>query len=143
MTARLSLRVLSVAALLTVGATAAAAQSAASSSNASAAVDRWDANPTGKYALELAVPHQINKVNLIVSDSAGGLAAVFHPVGDRVGHPMTVRVQDNDMILQAFTPRGLFEIVLERQADAIKGRWTLGEAKGVVQGRVNEDATTP
>jgi hypothetical protein len=92
--------------------------------------------------LELEVPNRTNKVNLTISDSAGALAAVFWPVGDYRGHAMTVRVQDADMILEAYTPRGLFEIVLVRQAGLIAGHWSLGEAKGVVQGHVEEDVTT-
>ena len=142
MTARISLRLLSVAALLTVGAQAAAAQNGASSNIASPASAGWNARPTGKYLLELEVPNRTNKVNLTISDSAGALAAVFWPVGDTKGHAMTVRMQDTDMILEAYTPRGLFEIVLVRQAGLIAGHWSLGEAKGVVQAQVEEDVTT-
>jgi hypothetical protein len=143
MTARISLRLLSVAALLTVGAQAAAAQSVTSSNIASPASAGWGDRPTGKFLLELEVPHRTNKVNLTVSDSAGGaLAAVFWPAGDYKGHSMTVRVQDTKMILEAYTPRGLFEIVLVRQADLIAGHWSLGEAKGVVQGWVDDDGKT-
>ena len=144
MSARTSLRLLSVAALLTVGAQAAAAQSDASSSIASPASAGWSNRPTGKYVLELAVPHRTNKVNLTISDSAGGaLAAAFQPAGDYKSHAMTVRVQDANMILEAYTPRGLFEIVLVRQDDLIAGHWSLGENKGVVEGRVAEAKNTP
>jgi hypothetical protein len=143
MTARISLGLLSVAALLTVGAQAAAAQSDASSNIASPASAGWNARPTGKYLLELEVPNRTNKVNLTISDSAGALAAVFWPAGDYRGHAMTVRVHDADMILEAYTPRGLFEIVLVRQGDLIAGHWSLAEAKGLVEGRVEEDGETP
>lgn len=141
MTARLLLRTLSMTALLGAAAQVAAAQIAAPSNIASPAFTRWDARPLGKYSLELTVPHQINKVNLTISDSVGALAAEFRPVGDRKGHAMMVRVQGSDMILEAYTPRGLFSIVLERQADQLSGHWTLGGAKGAVQGRVEEDDT--
>lgn len=141
MTAKVSLRLLSVAALLAVGAQAAAAQSDASFSIASPASAGWNDRPTGKYLLELEVPQRTNKVNLTISDSTGGaLSAVFWPVGDSRGHAMTVRVQDSRMILEAYTPSGLFEIVLVRQGDLIAGQWTLGDAKGVVQGQVEDDA---
>jgi hypothetical protein len=52
-------------------------------------------------------------------------------------------VQDADMILEAYTPRGLFEIVLVRQGDLIAGHWSLAEAKGLVEGRVEDDGETP
>ena len=144
MTAGISLRLLSVAALLTVAAQAAAAQSDASSSIASPASAGWSDRPTGKYVLELAVPNRTNKVNLTVSDSAGGaLSAVFWPAGDYKGHAMTVRVQGIDMILEAYTPRGLFEIVLVRQGSLIAGHWSLGDAKGVVEGRVEDEGDAP
>jgi hypothetical protein len=141
MTARTTLRLLSVAALLALGARTAAAQSG-TANIASPASASWDERPTGQYVLELAVPHRTNKVNLTISDSAGGLAAAFQPVGDSKAHAMTVRMQGTDMILEAYSPRGLFEIVLERQADRLSGRWSLGEAKGIVQGRVVEDDET-
>ena len=51
MLAKISLRLLSVAALLTVGAQAAAAQSDASSNIASPASAGWSNRPTGKYLL--------------------------------------------------------------------------------------------
>ena len=143
MSAITSLRLLSVAALLTVGAQAAAAQSATSSDIASPASTGWGDSPTGKYVLELAAPNRTNRVNLTISDSAGGLAAAFQPLGDRAAHEMTVRVQDTDMLLLADTPRGLFQIVLVRQGDRITGHWKLGEAKGAVRGRVEDGLTIP
>ena len=143
MSAITSLRLLSVAALLTVGAQAAAAQSATSSNIASPASAGWGDSPTGKYVLELAAPNRTNRVNLTISDSAGGLAAAFQPIGDRDAHEMTVRLQGTDMILLADTPSGMFEIVLARQADRISGRWYLGDAKGTVRGRVEEELTIP
>ena len=135
------LRILSVALSLAVGATAASAQ-AASYADSLASI-RWVERPTGEYVLQLRVPSRTNKVNLTISDSAGALAANFQPVGDRGAHPMTVRMQGSDMILQAYTPRGLFEIVLARQDDLITGSWSLGAAKGLVQGRVAEGGTKP
>ena len=136
MTARISLRLLSVAALLAVGATTASAQSTVAATIVSPASAGWAANPTGTFVLELAVPHRTNEIKLTVSDSAGGLAATIQPAGDRKAYPMTVRLQDSDMILQAYTPRGLFEIVLARQENLIAGHWSLGENKGVVQAQV-------
>lgn len=135
------LRILSVALSLAVGATAASAQ-VASYADSPASI-RWVERPTGEYHLELRVPTRTNKVNLTISDSAGALAANFQPVGDRGAHPMTVRMQGSDMILQAYTPRGLFEMVLARQDDLITGSWSLGLAKGLVQGRVAEGGTKP
>ena len=136
MTARLSFRLLSVVALLAVGAQAAAAQVSEPANVATPASIRWVESPTGEYHLQLAVPYRTNKVTLTISDSAGALAANFQPVGDRGAHPMTVRMQGDDMILQAYTDRGLFQIVLQREYDRIKGNWSLGAAKGAVQGRV-------
>lgn len=143
MSAQTSLRLLSVAALLTLGAQPAAAQSATSSNIASPASPGWGGSPTGTYRLELAAPNRTNRVNLTISDSAGGLAAAFQPVGDRKAHEMTVRLQDTDMLLLADTPSGLFQIVLFRQGDRITGHWKLGEAKGAVRGRVEEALTIP
>ena len=143
MSARTSLRLVSVAALLTVGAQAAAAQNAASSDIASPASTGWGDSPTGKYVLELAAPNRTNRVNLTISDSAGGLAAAFQPIGDRHAHEMTVRLQGADMVLLADTPSGMFQIVLARQADRITGHWKLGGATGAVRGRVEDDLTLP
>jgi hypothetical protein len=140
MTATTAFRLVSVAALLTLSAQSAAAQVSEPSNIASPASLRWVERPTGEYYLELAVPNRINKVSLTISDSAGALAANFQPVGDRGAHPMTVRMQGTDMILEAYTPRGLFEIVLARSDDRINGRWSLGAAKGLVQGRVLDGA---
>ena len=135
MTVRVSFRLLSVAALLAVTAQAAAAQIGEPSNIASSGSIQWVESPTGEYHLELAVPYRTNKVNLTISDSSGALAANFQPAGDR-GHPLTVFMEGNDMILQADTPRGLFQIVLRRQYDRVNGTWTLGAAKGSVTGRV-------
>ena len=140
MTGTTAFRLLSVAALLSLSARAASAQVSELSNTASAASLRWVERPTGEYYLELAVPNRTNKVSLTISDSAGALAANFQPAGDRGAHPMTVRMQGTDMILQAYTPRGLFEIVLQRDDDKINGQWTLGAAKGLVQGRVLDGA---
>jgi hypothetical protein len=143
MSATTSLRLFSVAALLAAGAQTAAAQSATSFNIASSSSPGWGASPTGTYLLELAAPNRTNRVNLTISDSAGGLAAAFQPAGDRKAHEMTVRVQDSDMLLLADTPRGLFQIVLVRQGDRITGHWKLGDAKGAVRGRVEDDLTIP
>ena len=143
MSAITSLRLFSVATLLTVGAQPAAAQNATSSDIASPTSAGWGDSPTGKYLLELAAPNRTNRVNLTISDSAGGLAAAFQPIGDRHAHEMTVRLQGADMILLADTPSGMFQIVLARQADRITGHWKLGEAKGAVRGRVEEELTIP
>jgi hypothetical protein len=143
MSAITSLRLLSVATLLTLGAQPAAAQSATSSNFPSPAFTGWGDSPTGKYVLELAAPNRTNRVNLTISDSAGGLAAAFQPIGDRRAHEMTVRLQGADMILLADTPSGMFQIVLARQADRITGHWYLGDAKGAVRGRVDEELTIP
>ena len=134
-------RILSLAALLAVGATTASAQTV-SYANSPASV-RWVERPTGEYRLEFRVPYQTNKVNLTISDSSGALAANFQPVGDKGAHPMTVRMQGSDMILQAYTQRGVFEVVLARQDDLITGRWSLGAANGLVQGRVAEGGSKP
>jgi hypothetical protein len=138
MTAGISLRLLSVAALLAVGATTASAQNSVAATIVSPASAGWAANPTGTFVLELAAAHRTNEDKLTVSDSAGGLAATIQPAGDRKASPMTVRVPDSDMILQAYTPRGLFEIVLARQDNLIAGHWSLGENKGVVQAHVDD-----
>ena len=141
MTARISTRLLTIAALLAVGTTTAAAQNTEAASIASPASAGWTARLTGTYVMELAVPHRTNEVRLTVSDSAGGLAAAIQPAGDYRKYPMTVRLLDNDMILQAYTPRGLFEIVLARQENLIAGHWSLGENKGVVQAHVSDEAS--
>ena len=143
MSAITSLRLVSVAALLTVGAQAAAAQNATSSNIASPASAGWGDSPAGKYLLELEAPNRTNRVNLTISDSAGGLAASFQPIGDRKAHEMTVHLQGADIVLLADTPRGMFSIVLTRQADRITGHWSLGDAKGAVRGRVEDDLTIP
>lgn len=110
-------------------------------SAASAALTRWDARPIGKYDIELTLPDRVMQVELTVADSAGHLTATFRPVGDRDGHEMRVTVKDTDLLLHAETPRGLLDIVLQRQAARASpggGRWARSTARSRARSRTRE-----
>jgi hypothetical protein len=128
---------LGAAALMGIAPLTAHAQ--ASDSAASAATTpatRWDAHPVGRYKLEMTIPERTMQVDLTIADSAGKAFALFWPVGDNDGHTMNVTVKGTDLVLDAETPRGPVQIVLQRQGDRITGSWAMGADKGPVQGRV-------
>lgn len=148
MTPRSLLSLCVTAALLTTARTAAAQGTAAASgpsaSAATPAATHWDANPVGKYLLELTIPERPMQVDLTISDSAGVPVAMFWPVGDNDGHSMTVAVKDTDLVLTAMAPRGKVEVVLQRRNDQLTGHWSMGdEEKGPLTGHVVQDAKKP
>jgi hypothetical protein len=75
-----------------------------------------------------------------VSDSIGQLVANVQIIGERAPRAMVVTVIENDLVLQAETPRGLLTLVLEKQNDRssarLRGRWALGMDRGPVKGRL-------
>jgi hypothetical protein len=139
------LRAITAAALVAAGARTAAAQGGSSSASAGAApVTHWSQHPTGKFRLELALPDRTMEADLTIADSAGTPTAIFWPVGDNDGHAVTVTVKDTALVLAAATPRGPFEMVLQRQGSQISGHYAMGvQESGAVQGHVEQEAAKP
>lgn len=126
------------AAILAAGARSLGAQGAPS------AVTHWSQHPTGKYRLQLALPDHVMDADLTIADSAGTPVANLWPVGDHDGHSLAVVVKDTTLVLSAATPRGPFEMVLQRQGDKLTGHYSMGvQEAGEVQGQVKEEAKTP
>jgi hypothetical protein len=75
-----------------------------------------------------------------VADSTGVLVAQVQIIGERAPRTMAVTVIENDLVLQAETPRGLLTFVLEKQngqpSARLRGRWALGVDRGPVKGRL-------
>ena len=132
------------AAFLAAGARSANAQGAPSAAAPTANVRHWSQHPTGKYRLQLALPDRMMDADLTIADSAGTPTAIFWPVGDNDGHALAVSVKDTSLVLSAATPRGPFELVLQRQGDQLNGHFSMGvQEAGPVQGVVKEEAKTP
>ena len=131
-------------AALFAGARSAAAQSAPSVAATATTITHWSLHPTGKYRLKLALPDRVMDADLTIADSAGTPTAIFWPVGDNDGHSLAVTVKDTALVLTAATPRGPFEMVLQRQGSQISGHYAMGvQEAGAVQGEVKEEAKTP
>jgi len=148
MTPRRILPLLATAALLAVATRPLAAQAAAATTAtvtvAAPPLTQWSQHPTGKYRLELALPDGLMQADLSIADSAGTPTAVFWPVGDNEGHPVTVTVKDTALVLSASTPRGPFEMVLQRSGSKLSGHFAMGvQESGAVQGRVEQEAKQP
>ena len=84
---------------------------------------------------ELGMPTQVT-----VADSAGTLVASFRLAGTRASRPMTVDVNDTDLLLQGETPSGVLTLELYQQQDsdapgAVVGHWWLGKQQGTLRGR--------
>jgi hypothetical protein len=160
MTSPFPLGSLALVTLLATAAHAASAQAANSSvygSSASAApatvaqpsapsgsATTWDAHPTGKYLLALTLPDRKMQATLTISDSAGTPVALFWPEGDDEGHALSVTIHGSDLKLYASTPRGPFNMTLNRAADHITGRFSMGmEESGPVEGHLERSGATP
>ena len=110
----------------------------------SSATAAWDAHPTGKYLLELTLPDRKMQATLTLSDSVGTPVALFWPVGDNDGHALSVTVDGADLKLYASTPRGPFNMVLNRAADHVTGRFSMGLVEsGPVDGHLERAGATP
>lgn len=147
------LSMLAVAAVVAAGAETAGAQTAGAqtaaqggpSASATAPVTtHWSQHPTGKYRLQLALPDHVMDADLTIADSSGTPVANLWPVGDNDGHSLAVAVKDTTLVLSAATPRGPFEMVLQRHGDKLAGHYSMGvQEAGEVQGQVKEEAKTP
>ena len=138
------LSLVAVATLLAGSARPAAAQGAPSAAAAAPVVTHWSQHPTGKYRLQVSLPEHVMDADLTIADSAGTPVANFWPVGDNDGHSLAVAVTDTALVLSAATPRGPFQMVLQRRGDQITGRYSMGvQESGAVQGQVKEEAKTP
>ena len=139
-----AISLLAGAALLATAARPVNAQGAASSAAPVPTVRQWSQHPSGKYRLQLALPDRMMDADLTIADSAGTPTAIFWPVGDNDGHALAVSVKDTSLVLTASTPRGPFELVLQRQGNRLNGHFSMGtQEAGAVQGRVAEEAKTP
>ncbi|MFL5562484.1 MAG: hypothetical protein ACJ79K_13505 [Gemmatimonadaceae bacterium] len=160
MTSRIPLGSLAVVTLVAAASHAASAQAANSSVPASPAsvapatiakpsapsgsTTMWDARPSGKYLLELTLPDRTMEATLTISDSAGTPVALFWPNGDNDGHALSVTVDGADLKLYAATPRGPFNMTLNRAADHITGRFSMGvEESGPVEGHFERSGAPP
>jgi hypothetical protein len=141
MTARRLLSALAAAVALTAASRPAAAQRAVASSAVSATPIA--ARPTARTLATYFVSGTRGDVGLparvTVADSSGELVAHVQIIGERAPRAMAVTVIENDLVLQAETPRGLLTFVLEKQNDRptalLRGRWALGIDRGPVRGR--------
>ena len=138
------LTALATAALVALDARAASAQSAspapapAATSAPAAAPTPWPENPSGRYELEIVLPDKVMPATVVIADSSGVPAAQFQPEGDPEAHPMKITLKGTELYLNAIAPRGAIELVMLRSADQITGRWTYGDGKGVLRGRVEK-----
>jgi hypothetical protein len=125
-------------------ASAAPTATAQPSAPSAASTAAWDAHPTGKYLLELTLPDRKMQATLTLSDSVGTPVALFWPVGDNDGHALSVTVDGADLKLYASTPRGPFNMVLNRAADHVTGRFSMGLVEsGPVEGHLERAGATP
>ena len=132
------------AAVFAASSRTAEAQAGPSAAAPAPTVRQWRQHPTGKYRLQLALPDRMMDADLTITDSAGSSTAIFWPVGDNDGHALTVTVKDTTLVLSASTPRGPFEMLLQRQGDQISGHYSMGiQEAGEVKGQVKEEAKTP
>lgn len=152
MTPQRILSLLATASLLAIAARPLAAQAPAAAASAASppaasggpAVTHWSQHPTGKYRLQLALPDHVMDADLTIADSAGTPTAVFWPVGDNDGHAVTVSVKDTTLVLFASTPRGPFELVLQRKGEQLNGHYAMGvQEAGEVKGHVEQEAKQP
>jgi hypothetical protein len=138
------LRTLSATALVAITAQRAAAQAtpavAQQSAPASQAVapTPWPERPLGRYEIEITLPDKTVPVVVVIADSSGVPAAVGQPDGDPEAHPMKITIKGTELYLNAKAEHGDVELVLMRTGDLISGRWTMGEGKGVLKGRVSK-----
>ena len=120
----------------------AAAQHAVVSSSISATP--IEAAPTARLVASYYVVGTRGYVGLptrvTVADSGGLLVAKVQIIGERAPRAMAVTVIENDLLLQAETPRGLLTFVLEKQNERaskrLRGKWALGADRGPVKGRL-------
>lgn len=148
MTPQRTLSLLATASLLTVAASprllAAQAAAPVTAPATAPAVTHWSQRPIGKYRLQLALPDHVMDADLTIADSAGTPTAVFWPVGDNDGHALTVSVKDTTLVLFASTPRGPFELVLQRKGEQLNGHYSMGvQEAGEVKGHVEQEAKQP
>jgi hypothetical protein len=74
-----------------------------------------------------------------VADSAGVLVATSRPRHGRAEEPMMVTLIDTDLVLQGWSPSGVFTLRLYRQnepvtAAELEGRWWLEGRQGELRG---------
>ena len=141
MLARRLLSALAALVSLAAASRPAAAQHALAST--SVAATPIDAAPAARVVATYYVAGTRGDVGLparvTVADSTGQLVAKVQIIGERAPRTMAVTVIENDLVLQAETPRGLLTFVLERQNERaskrLRGRWALGADRGPVKGR--------
>lgn len=84
---------------------------------------------------QYGIPEQVT-----VGDSAGTLVASYRLRAGGAQRPMNVAVADSDILLQAYTQRGMLTIVLFQQNDPdaalpLIGLWSLGTRQGDLRAR--------
>lgn len=72
--------------------------------------------------------------DVTVSEQDGKLTALFFPVGDQSGLPMSAAVKGNALVLNTDTPRGPFEARIEHHGAKLTGTWQLGFKTGKLEG---------
>jgi hypothetical protein len=128
------LRALAATALLTVAASAADAQAAAQTA---ASATPWVAIPAGTYKLDIQLTERVLPATVVIRDSSGVAAATFQPEGDP-SQPVRVTIKGTELFVNGEAPKGPFEIVLLREADAIAGRWSYAGETGKLTGKVEK-----
>jgi len=116
---------------------AAANSTAAPAPSAAAeAAEPWNAKPLGSYHVTLANanPSGPMDADVTISEQDGKLTALFWPVGDQGGLPMSASVKGNELVLSTDTPRGPFEARIEHRGAKLMGSWQMGFKKGGLEG---------
>ena len=115
-------------------ATAAATEPAPAT--AAEAPEPWSAKPVGSYRVTLANANPSGPMvaDVTISEQDGKLTALFWPVGDQGGLPMSATVKDNKLVLNAATPGGPFEARIEHHGTKLTGTWLLGFKTGKLEG---------
>lgn len=136
MRARPALSALVTLASLTLAAPAAAQGGGQAVAPAGAAVLPWDAKPVGTYDLKVQTPERIVGVTLVIADSAGALVATMQQDNDPQARPMTIAIKGADLTLATDAPRGRLTVVMQREAERVFGRWTIGDTQsGTFEGK--------
>ena len=114
----------------------AASTAAPTPSAAAAAPEPWSAKPVGSYRVTLgnANPSGPMVADVTISEQDGKLVALFWPVGDQGGLPMSATVKGNELVLNTATPRGAFEARIEHHGTKLTGTWVLGFKNGALEG---------
>jgi hypothetical protein len=116
---------------------ATAASGAAPAPAASAETpEPWSAKPVGSYHVTLANANPSGPMvaDVTISEQDGKLTALFWPVGDQGGLPMSATVKGNELVLNTATPRGPFEARIQHHGAKLTGTWVFGFKNGKLEG---------